>query len=318
MKNDENLNYVNYILKNKNAEYKGPNSLFKYRKFDENTFDMLGKRYLFLCVAYKLDDKSECTTILDVESLYDEEKDKISKLCVLKIMENIKPVVKKETFDQLLVIINQIMDENGDVGLDSLETLKAEMIKLNPGIDLTPILNKLQSIPDKLDNPIVSEKMKNLINTSRNARKKIGICSLSADSNNNDAWRRYGDNSSGCCIEYDMVGFEPANIVFPVIYENKREKDIILNLIATFMSWVIMSISRNQIQQNVSQFLKLFITKSKKWKRQNEWRILGDANTKIKAPMIKRVIVGKNATKENRLKIAECCKRNNIPLEDQD
>ena len=54
---------------NRDASYKGPASLFKYRPFDEHTFDMLENKYLFLCVAEKLDDPTECMTSLNMQNL---------------------------------------------------------------------------------------------------------------------------------------------------------------------------------------------------------------------------------------------------------
>lgn len=318
MESKERLDYVNYILKNKDADYKGPNSLFKYRKFDKYTFDMLEKQYLFLSAAKRLDDKSECTTLLEINNLYNEEKDKITSVCIAKMLEMLKPVVKEEAFKEITAIVNRVSDKDGAVGSDSLAKLRSEIKVLNPNFDFDSLIGELGKIPDKLNNPEVNKKTKSMIDIARKARHKIGICALSEDQNNQDVWRRYGADSSGYCVEYDMVGFKPANILFPVVYENKREKDIIINFLGTFMSWVVIGISCNQIQPDVSQFIKMFITKSKRWKRQNEWRILGDADTKVEAPRIKRIIVGKNIAEENRIKMAEFCKRRNIPLEDQD
>ena len=60
-------------LLNQNMEigYCGPASLFKYRPFDEYTFDMLENNYLFLCAAENLDDKSECDTTIDIKRYID-------------------------------------------------------------------------------------------------------------------------------------------------------------------------------------------------------------------------------------------------------
>ncbi len=37
-----------------------PQFLYKYRPFDEHTYDMLSNNYIYLCPAEKLDDPSEC------------------------------------------------------------------------------------------------------------------------------------------------------------------------------------------------------------------------------------------------------------------
>ena len=40
---------------------------------------------------------------------------------------------------------------------------------------------------------------------------------------------------------------------------------------------------------------------------QKEWRLLGDANQKIKAPKINAIYIGKNASKENKEKLISFC-----------
>ena len=74
---------------NKGAAYNGPTSLFKYRPFDQYTFDMLESNYLFLCKAEKLDDPTECITSLDIQNLYDLERDGLKRQCVFQIVETI-------------------------------------------------------------------------------------------------------------------------------------------------------------------------------------------------------------------------------------
>lgn len=78
---------------NRDVSYKGPASLFKYRPFDEYTFDMLENKYLFLCVSEKLDDSTECMTILNMQNLYGLEGDGLKRQCVFRIMELIRPYI---------------------------------------------------------------------------------------------------------------------------------------------------------------------------------------------------------------------------------
>lgn len=73
---NDKFNYINYILMNEEVSYNGPISLFKYRSFDEYTFDMLDNKYLFLCAAEKLDDPTEFITSISIQNLYDLEEEK--------------------------------------------------------------------------------------------------------------------------------------------------------------------------------------------------------------------------------------------------
>ena len=48
-----------------------PSFLYKYRRFDEHTFDMLENHYVYLCPVKNLDDPSECTVDFSVQDFYD-------------------------------------------------------------------------------------------------------------------------------------------------------------------------------------------------------------------------------------------------------
>lgn len=57
------LQYLSEIVKsNFKNEYNGPIILYKYRPFDEHTFEILENDYIFLCPAEKEDDETECLT----------------------------------------------------------------------------------------------------------------------------------------------------------------------------------------------------------------------------------------------------------------
>lgn len=77
-------------------------------------------------------------------------------------------------------------------------------------------------------------------------------------------------------------------------------------MITVFSNW--------QIQADSSHFIRLFLTKYKKWEYQKEWRFLGYANEKTKAPKIKTIYLGKNVTTENEKKIREYANLNNINI----
>lgn len=60
MLNEQKIKNINERIKGNKSSV--PNSLFKYRPFDEFTYDMLENEYLYLCPAKRLDDPSECKT----------------------------------------------------------------------------------------------------------------------------------------------------------------------------------------------------------------------------------------------------------------
>ena len=301
---------------NRDASYKGPASLFKYRPFDEHTFDMLENKYLFLCVAEKLDDPTECMTSLNMQNLYDLERDGLKRQCVFQIMELIRPYTSEENYEQIQVLISQVLNGNGTVRPNFLLDIQPEIDELVPDVNTAPVVNYLVNIPEKLDEPGISDQIEALILGAYEARQKMGICSLCEDSNNEYMWENYAAKNSGYCIEYDFSDFKTSNQLFPVIYQDERETNIVMSIVANFIGQMIFGMSNHQIQPDTSQYLRLFITKYKEWEYQDEWRLLGDANTRFPAPKIKRIILGTQVSKENKEAIYRYCKENNIPLEE--
>lgn len=301
---------------NRDASYKGPASLFKYRPFDEYTFDMLDNKYLFLCAAENLDDPTECMTSLNMQNLYDLERDGLKRQCVFQIMEFVRPYTSEENFEQIQMLISQVLNRNGTVRPNHLLDIQPEIDELVPGVNTAPIVNYLVNIPEKLDEPGISNQIKTLILGAYEARQKMGICSLCEDSNNEYMWENYAAKNSGYCVEYDFSDFKTPNQLFPVIYQDERETNIVMSIVTNFIGQMIFGMSNHQIQPDTSQYLRLFITKYKQWEYQNEWRLLGDANTRFPALKIKRIILGTDVSQENREAISRYCVENNIPLEE--
>ena len=314
----ERINYLNKLLfEGKDFVYSGPKSLFKYRPFDEYAFEMLKNNQIYLCAAEKLDDPTECMTSLNAQNIYDLENDGLKRQCVFQIMEFVRPYTSKENFEQIQILINQVLNRNGTVRPNHLLDIQPEIDELVPGVNTAPIINYLVNIPEKLDEPGINEQIKTLILGAYEARQKMGICSLSEDNDNEYMWKNYAADNSGYCIEYDMSDYKPANTVFPVIYEDERETNIVMSIVANFIGQMIFGMSNHQVTPDTSQYLRLFITKYAQWEYQNEWRILGDANTKINAPKIKRIIVGNKVSDDNKIAIKRFCEENGICLEEK-
>ena len=109
---NDKISIINSTMYNK---YSGPKTLFKYRPFDEYTYDMLENEYLFLCPAEKLDDKSECNTSFDLDRLIDLETNNLKRECVNQIIEMIRPYSTEENYQLIQSKISMIMNSNGTV-----------------------------------------------------------------------------------------------------------------------------------------------------------------------------------------------------------
>ena len=80
---------------------------------------------------------------------------------------------------------------------------------------------------------------------------------------------------------------------------------------------MIFGMSNGQIMADRTPYMQMFLTKNTIWDYQKEWRLLGDANQKIKAPKINAIYIGKNASKENKEKLLTFCKERNIDVKEK-
>lgn len=320
MTNDEKIAYLNQIMLSKfGIDYKGPKLLYKYRPFDEYTFDMLENEYIFLCPAEKEDDETECLTTVDFDRLVDLTTNNLKRECVNQIIDLIRPYSTEESYGIIKNKILAITRKDGTVPANFMLDLSLELQEIAPpSVNIAPLVNWIVNIPEMLEKSEISEQIKQLFMIACNARKETGICSL-AESNNIDyMWDNYAADSTGYCIEYDLSDYKLAKNVLLVIYQDKRENNIIIQLVGSFIGQMITDFSNGKIQADSSHFIRLFLTKYKKWEYQKEWRFLGYANDKPKAPKIKTIYLGKNVTAKNEKKIREYADLNNIGIKKLD
>ena len=291
-----------------------PQFLYKYRPFDGFALDMLGKGYVFLCPAEKLDDPSECTADFFVQDFYHLETGLIKFKCIEMILEQIKPYTTEENFQKVRSLVFQIVTPRGQVRRHFLMDISFDIQELVPEADTAPLINFLGSIPEKLDDPKIKEQLEKLLALAYHARQGMGICSLSALKNSNEMWQNYADDAKGYCIEYDLRGYENVNLLFPVVYQDNRETNIVTNMAAAFIGQMIVGMSYGQIAADRSQFMRMFLTKDTKWAYQKEWRLLGDANDKLPAPTIHAVYLGKNMTDQNKKQMLDYCQAHDIAV----
>ena len=50
-----------------------------------------------------------------------------------------------------------------------------------------------------------------------------------------DMWNDYANKESGYCIEYDVLDYEFNECIFPVVYDDNRETNLIIQLVANFI-----------------------------------------------------------------------------------
>lgn len=308
MNNEEKINYLNrQILFKDMFEYGGPKYLYKYRSFDEFSFDMLTNKYVYLCPAEKEDDETECLTSFDFEQIFDLKTNNLKRECFNQIIELLKPYSSKETYEKIRNLIMSNTRKDGTVAPNIMLDLALYIQNEAPEYkEIMPnIVNWIVMIPKKLDESEISGQLEPLFLIAYNSRRETGICSFAESKDNEYMWKNYAKDYSGYCIEYDVSDYENNFDILPVIYKDKRDTNIINALVSSFIGLIINNMSNGQIQADTSQFIRLFITKYSKWKYQKEWRLIGKANGKIAAPKIKTIYLGKNISETNKKKITE-------------
>ena len=294
----QEIDFINAKMNKEKVSF--PQYLYKYRPLDIFTFDMLENRYVYLCPAEKLDDPSECKVDLSVRDLFEVEKGLIKFKCVDMILNMIRPYTTENNFQIVRNIVFRTVTPNGMVRRNFLLDASCEIQELVPEIDTAPLINFLGSIPEKL------------LSLAYHARQKMGICSLSELKNSEEMWNNYADGEKGYCIEYDLKGYENINLLFPVVYQDNRETNIVINMVAAFIGQMVVGMSYGQIAADRSQFMRMFLTKDTKWAYQKEWRLLGDANYKLSAPSIHAIYLGKNMDDQNKKQMIDYCQARNI------
>ena len=179
MNNEEKIAYLNRIIfSNLSVEYKGPKLLYKYRPFDKYSFDMLENNYLFLCPAENEDDKTECMTTIDLDRLMDLEKNNLKFECINQIIDLLKPYTDSMDFEIIKNSILKNIRKNGTVPANFMLDLSLTLQeKVTDGFDTAPFVNWIVNIPEKLNEPEISNQIMPLLSVAYNARKVTGICS---------------------------------------------------------------------------------------------------------------------------------------------
>lgn len=284
-----------------------PSFLYKYRRFDEHTFDMLENHYVYLCPAKNLDDPSECKVDFSVHDFYDLKSKRLTLKGIEMLLGFIRPHTTEKNFQLVRSIVARTLMPDGSVRRNFLLDSWSEIQELVPGIDTVPLVNWLGTIPEKMNEPQTRLKFIELFSLAHDARRNMGICSLSELKNCDRMWNDYAGDSSGYCIEYDLREYENINLLFPVVYQDNRENNIVTSILGSFIGEMIYGISYGQAVVDKSQYIRLFLTKDTKWGYQQEWRLLGDANQKLPAPKVSAIYLGNCISEQDKQNIIEYC-----------
>lgn len=300
--------FISELEKRNEFHSKRPKNFFKFRKFDEFTFDMLEHEYVYLAPAGRLDDPFDCLTNINLERVYKKGTFELSNYTICAIIDIVSSHIENKSIDKadLIRIFNVCTKgENVDNKLLSDELYKAGYLSRHEKDLFYQIIINFPSVINALTE---TDELKKLFIHLKNAGNTIGVCSLTTKRDNKVMWSLYGDTYKGYCVEYEEIKDpEILKCLKPVVYSKNVDNDIIQTMIKFSIETSLRFASNGRIPTNIGVFDELTCSKDSDWAFQDEWRIVAIPNSKANIKT-KAVYLGFNVDEKNQEKIIECAK----------
>lgn len=302
--------YPNEIARRNEFFKKMPSKLFKFKKYDKNTYDMLEKSYVYLAPVKGLDDPFDCLTDLGVEAITGRRNESIT-LSMIDFV--IKTVSELGNVDVDKKIIRKIVKESFVDG-------EFNSSKFFEVVEKCPVLSEQENnllatsilnIDPMLKMFIKDDKMLEIASTLKNSGEAIGICSLSTKRDNKVMWSLYSNEYNGCCIEYEVPNNDDIRYnLCPVIYKKYSNNNFVKKMVEFALANSLRHFSGGNLNQGIGTLNELFCTKDSDWSYQDEWRLLGNPGQKITLLKTKAVYLGFKTSKYKIQKIKRFAKQN--------
>ena len=148
--------------------------------------------------------------------------------------------------------------------------------------------------------------------------KQVGVECFTQSPTDILMWSYYADKHTGVCVEYDFSKLFTScanSFLFPVNYSENRPLLDMQNLYDP----VTQQVCNDRIVEAFPSVIKSWITKSKEWEREKEWRLItfpikSDSERLVKLAIASRIITGINITDENYRLVADIAKEKGIPI----
>lgn len=290
---------------------KTPKTLYKYRRFDEFTFDMLANDYVYLTPAKFLDDPFDCLTNIDLSSMSPDGVYSMNDEMAEYIANIILSYPHSEEFTK--ADIKKVIKEsvvNGKVDIDSFNLWIKKTLGLEKDF-IEPFKNLMTAFDSAFDTLRNDAGMKEGILKLADSRESFGVCAFTTKRDNQTMWSLYSDTYKGYCVEYTTPNLK--SIVwnlYPVIYSKKGSNDLIKTLVNISMATAIRGYTDAKTPTSMlGSIPELLCTKDPTWRYQDEWRLIGTPKLKVDVFTARNVYLGFDVTPENERKIIECSMR---------
>lgn len=275
-----------------------PESLFKYKKINGNTLDLLSTDLIYLSNAYEFNDPYEGEIIYNLEEVY-------SLFLINAILRAFDSPNCNLSLNQKDEILN-----NDNIDEDYFKFIYENDQYINKN-------KSFEEFKEILDDIFKREYFNILDGFIEDIKKQSLIVCFSENNLINPMWAHYASNHEGICIEYNFKEYDNIfikNSCFPMNYVSSFNQSDDLN-----------NVGNNDF--NKLRLLNMpFLNKSNDWKYEKEWRLLltNDpalrglikkikGNLFVKLPKPRAVYLGLNID-ENYEKILDICKYREIPV----
>lgn len=293
-----------------------PKNLFKYRKFDKYTINMLKTGSIYFCPTYKLDDPFECSIAIS-EKIKEGDFKSYLKAIIPLILKQL--IISSNNSKLKRIDIMSFYDEDG-LNAKKFKLMVKAYDKNAKYSDIEKAVDAIKKI-EKMDE--YPENFKKAIMMILNIQSIFGVFSMSEINDNQPMWSAYAKNYEGYCIEYDIEKFikdypKYKDDLQIVNYSDKRENDPIKIILRVFYDSIYTSLKVSHHKFDIKDSLiKLVTTKDKSWSYQKEWRFLAKAEQEGVYLPIKAIYLGMNMKRRNKIIILNIAKEQSITVYEQ-
>lgn len=276
-----------------------PKRLFRYREFNENTFNALEKNLITSSKPKMFNDPFDSLLYVDKT----------------QILKDIKNPRNRGKFQQWLEMNPKL-----------IATLTKKQKK--------QINSFLSEPPSKyvLSMRLFSPRLEKMLDRSiqdciHHIKNYQNIVCFSETQTSPTMWAYYADSHKGFVVEYDFknyntpcvncphkCAYQHYELLFPIIYSDERFNA--RDFVASFWSQRMLINSPVEVfipKDDELALYKALLYKSNDWSHEKEWRIISQCDT---FPMITQkpvaIYLGINMSKENRSKLLDFANKNNI------
>lgn len=267
---------------------KMPKKLFRYRKLDKYSFDMLIRNYVYLSPSTSLDDPFDCAVSPGlINNIKDETIDMLNFIVKTIKKYSATNVSKKDIIEKIFPCFTngELDEEKAYVAIHSWDGINK--------YDADIVFNVLKNITDFTNTLVNDQSVKNFAALALNEADKIGICSFTTKKDNKVMWSLYGNKYNGICFEYDVPKINKVRFsLYPVLYKRNDDNNLQHKILEFAIANIIRFMSDGKRNNGIGTLYELLCTKDTDWKYQDEWRLIGDSFCESKLMKLKAVYLG--------------------------